>query len=191
MKILQSWHTVRVNPCNEHPWAKGMSRARSFHTFTCFSSALFLVLLTLKKTSFGVLLCHLLFFFKTQFYHIYKCMPKRDNFCFQWLFELYWKSILYIVTKVHFSCFLWPQPIFFHCWMDSLPAESLEKPKNIRVGSLSLLQGIFPTQELNQGLLHCRWISLPAELPGNPPQIYHHMYPLSCPWAFGLSLDYY
>ena len=26
------------------------------------------------------------------------------------------------------------------------------------VGSLSLLQGIFPTQGPNQGLLHCRWI---------------------------------
>ena len=26
------------------------------------------------------------------------------------------------------------------------------------MGSLSLLQGIFPTQELNWGLLHCRWI---------------------------------
>ena len=26
------------------------------------------------------------------------------------------------------------------------------------MGSLSLLQGIFLTQELNQGLLHCRWI---------------------------------
>ena len=26
------------------------------------------------------------------------------------------------------------------------------------MGSLSLLQGIFPTQELNQGLLHCREI---------------------------------
>ena len=26
------------------------------------------------------------------------------------------------------------------------------------VGSLSLLQKIFPTQESNQGLLHCRWI---------------------------------
>ena len=26
------------------------------------------------------------------------------------------------------------------------------------VGSLSLLQGKFPTQKLNQGLLHCRWI---------------------------------
>ena len=30
------------------------------------------------------------------------------------------------------------------------------KPKNTGVGSLSLLQGIFLTQELNQGLLHCR-----------------------------------
>ena len=30
--------------------------------------------------------------------------------------------------------------------------------KNTGVGSLFLLQGIFPTQELNQGLLHCRWI---------------------------------
>ena len=32
------------------------------------------------------------------------------------------------------------------------------KPKNTGVGSLSLLQGIFPTQESNQGLLHCRRI---------------------------------
>ena len=32
------------------------------------------------------------------------------------------------------------------------------KPKNTGVGSLSLFQQIFPTQELNRGLLHCRWI---------------------------------
>ena len=32
------------------------------------------------------------------------------------------------------------------------------KPKNSGVGSLSLLQRIFPTQESNQSLLHCRWI---------------------------------
>ena len=52
---------------------------------------------------------------------------------------------------------------------DSFPAESQEKPKNTGVGSLSLLQWIFPTQELNQGLLHCRWTdSLPAELSGKP-----------------------
>ena len=41
---------------------------------------------------------------------------------------------------------------------DSLPAEPQGKPKNIGVGSLSLLQQIFPTQESNWGLLHCRQI---------------------------------
>ena len=41
---------------------------------------------------------------------------------------------------------------------DSSPSEPPGKPKNMEVGSLSLLQGIFPTQELNQGFLHCRWI---------------------------------
>ena len=33
---------------------------------------------------------------------------------------------------------------------DSLPAEPQEKSKNTGVGSLSLLQQIFPTQESNQ-----------------------------------------
>ena len=42
--------------------------------------------------------------------------------------------------------------------LDSLPAESPGKPKKTGVGCLSLLQGIFLTQESNQGLLHCRWI---------------------------------
>ena len=42
--------------------------------------------------------------------------------------------------------------------MDLLPYEPPGKPMNTGVGSLSLLQGIFPTQELNWGLLHCRHI---------------------------------
>ena len=42
--------------------------------------------------------------------------------------------------------------------MDSLPAELQGKPKNTGVGSLLLLQQIFPTQESNQGLLCCRRI---------------------------------
>ena len=41
---------------------------------------------------------------------------------------------------------------------DSLPAEAQWKPKNTGVGSLSLLQEIFPTQKSNWGLLHCRQI---------------------------------
>ena len=40
--------------------------------------------------------------------------------------------------------------------VDSLPAEPQRKPKNTGVGSLGLLQRIFPTQEWNRGLLHCR-----------------------------------
>ena len=35
--------------------------------------------------------------------------------------------------------------------------------QNTRVGNLSLPQGIFPTQELNPGLLHCRWIPYPMD----------------------------
>ena len=42
--------------------------------------------------------------------------------------------------------------------VDSLPAEPQGKPRNTGVGSLSLLQWIFPSQELNWSLLHCRGI---------------------------------
>ena len=42
--------------------------------------------------------------------------------------------------------------------VDSLPSGPPEKTKNTRVGSLSLLQGIFPTKKSNWSLLHCRWI---------------------------------
>ena len=44
----------------------------------------------------------------------------------------------------------------------SLPAEPPGKPKNTGVGSLSLLQRNFLTQESNWGLLHCRWILVKA-----------------------------
>ena len=40
--------------------------------------------------------------------------------------------------------------------------------QNTGVGSLSLLQGIFPTQEWNQCLLHCRWILYQLSYQGSP-----------------------
>ena len=43
--------------------------------------------------------------------------------------------------------------------------------KNNGVGCHTLLQGIFQTQGLNPGLLHCRWILLPSEPPGKPKNI--------------------
>ena len=49
---------------------------------------------------------------------------------------------------------------------DSLLAEPPGKPKDTGVSSLSLLQWIFPTQESNQDLLHCRQILY--QLSGKP-----------------------
>ena len=53
-------------------------------------------------------------------------------------------------------------------WAASFPAEPPGKPKNTGVGSLSLLQGIFLTQGLNPGLLHCRRILYHLSYPGSP-----------------------
>ena len=56
---------------------------------------------------------------------------------------------------------------------DSLPRHGLYSPwnspdQNTGVGSLSLLQGIFPTQGLNSGLLHCRQILYQLSHKGSP-----------------------
>ena len=51
---------------------------------------------------------------------------------------------------------------------DSLPAEPQGKAKSTGMGSLSLLQQIFLTQESNQGLLHCMWILYQLSYQGSP-----------------------
>ena len=66
-------------------------------------------------------------------------------------------------------------PGLSHLQVDSLPAEPQGKPKNIKMGSLSLLQQIFLTQELNQGPLHCRQILYLLNYQGSP---YIYTYPL-------------
>ena len=50
--------------------------------------------------------------------------------------------------------------------MDYSPGDSLDQ--TTVVGSLSLLQGIFPAQGLNPGLLHCRWILYQLIHKGSP-----------------------
>ena len=50
----------------------------------------------------------------------------------------------------------------------SLPDEPQEKPKNTGVGSLSFFQWIFPTQESNWGLLHCKQILYQLSYQGSP-----------------------
>ena len=79
---------------------------------------------------------------------------------------------------------------------DSLLTKPPGKPKNTGVGSLSLLQGIFLTQELNQGLLHCRQILYQLRYQGSPELYvsietfkYVHIYrlPLKPPHLFNLK----
>ena len=62
--------------------------------------------------------------------------------------------------------------------VDSLPSEPPGKFMNTGVGSLSLLQGIFPTQELNWGLLHCRRILYQLSYQGSlgGPYLYLNIY---------------
>ena len=60
--------------------------------------------------------------------------------------------------------------------VDSLPTEPQGKPSYTGMGSLSLLQGVFPTQELNQGLLHYSWILYQLSYQGSPIYTYIHVY---------------
>ena len=50
--------------------------------------------------------------------------------------------------------------------MDCTPWNS--SGQNTGEGSLSLLQGIFPTQGSNPGLLHCRWLLYQLSYKGSP-----------------------
>ena len=63
--------------------------------------------------------------------------------------------------------------------VDSLLSESPGKPKNTGVGSLSLLQGNFPIQESNEGLLHCGQILYQLSHQGSPRIVEWVAYPFS------------
>ena len=51
--------------------------------------------------------------------------------------------------------------------------------KNTAVGCHALLQGIFPTEGLNPGLLHCRWILYQLSYEGRPRILEWVAYPFS------------
>ena len=58
--------------------------------------------------------------------------------------------------------------LFYDCWPHGLCSPWNSPGQNIGVGSLSFLQGIFPIQELNWGLLHCRQILYQLSYQGSP-----------------------
>ena len=72
---------------------------------------------------------------------------------------------------------------------DSLRPHGLYSPwkspgQNTGVGSLSLLQGIFPTQGSNPGLPHCRWILYQLSHKGSPrtPEWVAYPFPSGSSW---------
>ena len=73
------------------------------------------------------------------------------------------RAVLCLATQ---SCLILCDPI--DCSSSSFSVHGDSPGKNTGVGSLSLLQGNFPTQGSNPDLPCCRQISLPAEPPGKP-----------------------
>ena len=77
----------------------------------------------------------------------------------------------------------------------TFPAEPQGKPKNTGVGSLSLLQRIFPTQGSSQGLLHYRRILYQLNYQGSPeivrPFQFTHCFSARGLWRMMLHLRRY
>ena len=80
------------------------------------------------------------------------------------------------------SCLTFCNPMDYSPWNSS--------GQNTGVGSLSLLQGIFPTQGLNPSLPHCRWILYQLSHQGSPTQYikYQRSLDLSALWGAALGL---
>ena len=73
---------------------------------------------------------------------------------------------------------------------DSLSAEPQGKPKNSGVGSLCLLQWIFPTQESNWGFLPCRQILYQLNWEGSLRGIFKMCFILFIFLVFAITLGY-
>ena len=61
-----------------------------------------------------------------------------------------------------------PTPVFWPGEFHGLYSPGNSPGQKTGVGRLSLLQGIFPTQGANLGLLHCRWILYQLSHKGSP-----------------------
>ena len=74
--------------------------------------------------------------------------------------------------------------VFDSLWPHGLYSPWNSLGQNIGLRSLSLLQGIFPTQGLNPGLSHCRQILYQLSHQGSPRILEWVAYPFSggCPW---------
>ena len=92
----------------------------------------------------------------------------------------YWSSCLF---SLQYSA-IESESEIFSVMSDSLWPCGLQSPwnflgQNTGVGTLSLLQGIFPTQGLSPDLLHCTWILYQLSHKGSPRILEWVAYPFS------------
>ena len=84
----------------------------------------------------------------------------------------YWKFFYFLKYPLHHHYKDWNEVnVSQLCWLIATPwtIQSMEFSwQNTGLGSLSLLQGIFPIQESNPGLLHCRKILYQLSHKGRP-----------------------
>jgi len=85
----------------------------------------------------------------------------------QWISKWMSSFYLYFLGK-------WKWKSFSHAWLFTTPWTIFSlwnsSSQNTRVGSHSLLQGIFPNQGSKPGLPHCRLILYQLRHQGNPPR---------------------
>ena len=115
--------------------------------------------------------------------HVQTALPWKDSPSNQRLFVFLLPSLNGVWLSVYaesesesrsvVSDSLWPHRLYSP-W--SSPGQ------NTGVGSLSLLQGIFPTQESNWGLLHYSWILYQLSYQGSPKDVFS-----ACPWPRNLN----
>ena len=121
---------------------------------------------------FPFLLCLLLLFFS----QVFLSPPQTIILTFLHFFFL---GMVLITT----SCtMLWKVKVSQSCstlWLHGLYWLWNSPGQNTEVGSLSLLQGIFPTQGSKPGLPHYRWILYQLSHKGNPRTLEWVAYPFS------------
>ena len=109
-------------------------------------------------------------------------MEKNIFFKKECIYVYNWLSLLYNSLAQHCTSDMKSESC--SAMSDSLPPQGLYSPwnspgQNTGVGSLSLLQGMFPTQRSNPGLLHCRWILYQLSHKGSPRILEWVAYPFS------------
>ena len=70
----------------------------------------------------------------------------------------FWRAFYKWYKYIDLKIWKWNSVMSNSLWPHVLYSPRNSPGQNTRVGSLSLLQGIFPTQGSNPGLLHCRRI---------------------------------